>query len=132
MSGRPVDLGAQILDRGLLDNQGRYAGKADDLVFEFNDPTDASGGECPGPVVVAIVSGPMALSRNMSRPVQWLARAVYRLLGLNNPKPSEVPWSDVASFDVVVHLSCDRIKTGWSPLGEAVDRRFIGRLPGSG
>ena len=127
-----MDLGTQILDRGLLDNQGRYAGKVDDLVFEFEEPSARPRGECTGPTVVALVSGPMALSRNMSRPVQWFARAVYRLLGLKNPGPSEVPWSDVKSFDVVVHLSCDRIKTGWSPVGEAVDRRFIARIPGSG
>jgi hypothetical protein len=126
-----MNLGTQIVDRGLLDRNGRHAGKVDDLILEFDDfSTDASGA-CAGPRVIALVSGPTAMSRNLSGPVQRFVRAIYWLLGIVDPKPSEVAWENVESIDVVVHLNVDRKEAGWPAVGDAVNRRFIERLPGA-
>lgn len=126
-----MNLGRDILDRGLLDCDGRYAGKVDDLILEFEDPSRGARSACSGPEVVALLSGPTALSRDLSRPVQWLIRAIYRLVGVADPKPSEVAWERVAGFDVVVHLDIDRKQTGWASVGDAVNQRLITRLPGA-
>ena len=67
----------------------------------------------------------------MTRPMQRLVFVLYRLIGLIDSRPSEVPWTRVASIDVVVHLAVDRDETGWSQVGDAVNRRFIERLPGA-
>lgn len=131
MIGDAMNLGEQIIDCGVLDCNGRHAGKVDDLVLEFDDPSSGRTGDCSGPRVVALVSGPTALSRNLSRPIQRFVRAVYRLAGIADPEPSEVAWERVASIDVVVHLDVDREETGWSAVGDAVNRRFIERLPGA-
>ena len=67
----------------------------------------------------------------MSAPVRSLVRAVYRLAGVADPKPSVIPWERVQSIDVVVHLDIAREEAGWCAVGDAVNRRFIARLPGS-
>lgn len=131
VSGEVMDLGKQIVDRGLLDRDSRHAGKVDDLVLELPDESLTARSDCPGPEVVALLSGPTAMSQNMTRPMQRLVHVLYRLIGLTDPHPSEVPWTSVASIDVVVHLAVDRKETGWSRVGDAVNRRFIERLPGA-
>lgn len=126
ISDEAMNLGTQVVDRGLLDRDGQHGGKVDDLVLEFADEPDA---DCPGPEVVALLSGPTAMSQNMSQPMQRLVRLIYRFIGLRDPHSSEVPWSSVASIDVVVHLNVDRSETGWTAVGDAVNRRIIARTP---
>lgn len=101
----------------------------DDLLLDLPEPSAA--GSSPLPEVVAIICGPFALSQNLPRPLQWLARQVYGLLGLPDPRPVEIPWSRVAAIDVVVHADIDRGQTGLLALEQAVYRRWIGRLPGA-
>jgi sporulation protein YlmC with PRC-barrel domain len=122
-----VDLGQSVLDKELVDRRGRRAGKVDDLLLEVGE---VGGGELPR--VAAIISGPMALSRNLPRPLRWLAYYTYRLLGLRRPRPAEIPWDRVSEIDVVVHLTIPREETRFDDLADAVNRRFIDRIPGSG
>lgn len=122
-----MDLGERVLDKELVDRNGRRAGKVDDLVLEIGA---LGSGELPR--VVAIISGPMALARNLPRPLRRLAYVTYRLLGLAQPRPSEIPWNCVTEIDVVVHLEIPRDQTRYDDLADAVARRFIRRLPGSG
>jgi sporulation protein YlmC with PRC-barrel domain len=124
-----LDLGKHVLDKELLDCRGLRAGKVDDLLLEL--PDTGGDGAVGAPRVRAIISGPTALSRTMPRPVQWLARAVYRLLGLPDPKPVTIPWDRVIAIDVVVHLDIDRAHEGMMALADAVNRRYIRRLPGA-
>ena len=121
-----MDLGKHVVDKELLDRDGLRAGKADDLLLEIGEPT--RDGTLPLPEVVRRSSaGPMALSIYLPRPMQWLARQIYRLLGLANPQPVEISWTHVTAIDVVVHLDVDREREGVMALTNAVDRRFIGR-----
>jgi hypothetical protein len=124
-----MKLGEMVLDRGLLDCDGRHAGKVDDLIFEFEDPLTDPPGACAGPRVVALVSGPTAMSRNLSGPVRTFTRAIYWLIGIAEPMPSEIAWGEVKCIDVVVHLDVDRKEAGWSAVGDAVNHRYIERLP---
>lgn len=124
-----MDLGKHVVDKEIMDRDGRRLGKVDDLLLEVPEPE----GDAPSaqPTVVAIISGPLALSQDMSRPVRWLARATYRLLGLADPRPTLIPWRDVTAIDVVVHVDVGRTDIGWSELVAAVNRRFIERIPGA-
>jgi hypothetical protein len=124
-----MELGKHVLDKGLLDAAGRRAGKVDDLLLGIPDTTDRAG--VPEPVVEAIISGPLALAQNLPRWIFWLAYHLYRVLGVDEPAPVEVPWSEVTAIDVVVHLSVPHEQGGWHALAEGVRRRFIGRLPGA-
>ncbi|MBX6341579.1 MAG: hypothetical protein IRY97_03905, partial [Thermomicrobiaceae bacterium] len=104
-----MDLGKLVVDRELVDRDGRRCWKVDDLVLELPEPGAR-------PRVVAIVTGPLALSADLPRPLPWLARQLYRLLGLKDPHPVEIPWSQVRAIDVVVHLAIDREAAGLTAL----------------
>jgi sporulation protein YlmC with PRC-barrel domain len=123
-----MDLGRHVVDKEILDCDGLRGGKVDDLLLELEGPT---GHGLPAPEVVAIISGPLALARNLPRPLYWLAHQVYRLLGVTDAHPVEIPWERVTAIDVVVHTDVHRGDVGLSALPEAVARRLIGRLPGS-
>ena len=60
MAGRILEAGLHLLDRQLIDRDGRLAGKVDDLELEVPE----GGGP---PVVTAILAGPGALSRRVAR-----------------------------------------------------------------
>ncbi len=121
------ELGRWVVDRGLIDRNGRRAGVVDDLVIELPEPGRA---EAVLPRVVALQTGPMALSENLWPPLRGLARLIYRLLGLRDAQPVEIPWEHVSAIDVVVHLDRTREEAGLNALAEAVRRRFIDRIPG--
>jgi len=124
-----MELGKHVVDKEILDRAGLRAGKVDDLILEL--PDVARPAAAANPEVVAILTGPLALAQSMSRPTRWLARQLYRLLGLRDPHPAALPWQCVTAIDVVVHADVDRAEAGWSALGRAVNRRFIGRMPGA-
>jgi sporulation protein YlmC with PRC-barrel domain len=124
-----MDLGKHVLDKEILDRDGLRAGKVDDLLLEIGEPR--ADGTLPEPQVVALVSGPMALSNDMPRPWRWVARQIYRLLGVRNPQPMETAWDRVTAIDVVVHLDVARESGGMMELANAVNRRYIGKLPGA-
>lgn len=124
-----MELGKHVLDKGLLCKDGLRGGKVDDLVLDLGEPR--ADGTLPLPEVVAIITGPLALSQTLSRPLRWLARQGYHLLGLADPRPVELPWQVVSRIDVVVHLDVDRDAAGLLALHHAVVRRYIARLPGS-
>lgn len=121
-----MELGMMVVDKEILDHNGLRAGKVDDLLLRMPDP-----GSGTLPEVVALVTGPTALSRNFSRPMRWLVRSIYRLLGLKDPHPAEIGWTHVRRIGVVIEIDVDRTAGGWSALGDVVNRRFIERLPGA-
>ena len=123
-----MDLGKHFVDKELLDCDGLRGGKVDDVLLELGEPT---GHGLPSPEVVAIISGPLALARNLPRPLYRLARQVYRVLGVTDAHPVEISWEQVTAIDVVVHTNVHRDEAGLSALPDAVARRLIGRLPGS-
>jgi sporulation protein YlmC with PRC-barrel domain len=124
-----MELGKHVVDKEILDRTGLRAGKVDDLLLDLGDP--APDGTPSPPTVSAIIAGPLALSRNLPRPLALLARWVYRLLGVHSPRPVLIPWTAVTAIDVVVHTDIDRDEAGLTALQQAVARRFIGRLPGA-
>jgi sporulation protein YlmC with PRC-barrel domain len=108
-----MDLGLRVVDRQLIDSEGRRCGKVDDLALE--------GG--PGEVleVVAILSGPDV----------WRARAgrVGRVAAwLGGGGRVRVPWDEVADVDVHVKLGKRAQELG---LGRGDDRLrpFIEKIP---
>ena len=123
-----MELGKHVVDKELLDCRGLRGGKVDDLVLETKEAAD---GALPAPRVVALVSGPFALGRNLPRPLRWPVRAVYRLFGVPDPRPVEIPWDRIMAIDVVVHVDVDREAAGLTALQDAVARRVIERLPGA-
>ncbi|GEM_PF-1201065 len=120
-----LDLGEQVLDKGIVSADGRRSGKVDDLLLEVDDDDMAKP-----PRVVGVLTGPGALAEDSARPIRMLARLFYRLLGVSRPEPTLIPWNKVTRIGVVVEIGLDRREAGLEVLNDAVSRRFIGRLPG--
>lgn len=124
-----MQLGKHVVDKDILDKNGVRAGKVDDLLLDFGEP--GADGRLPDPVVEAIITGPMTLSRYLWRWVGALARSFYRLCGLKDPRPTQIPWRAVTEINVVVYVDINRDETSIVQLQQAAERRFIDRLPGS-
>jgi hypothetical protein len=108
----PVDLALGILDHQLVDAEGRYCGKVDEL--------ELSGLDRETPEVAEILVG-----GNAWRTRGLLGRLAARLAG----DAVHVPWSEVESLSSVVKLKrtaaelrLDRGDERWAKL--------VGKLPG--
>ncbi len=112
---RTIDLGLQVVDRQLLDSEGRRCGNVDDLALE--------GGPGEKLEVVAIFSGPGAWRRRaglVGRFAAWIGGgSVVR-----------IPWEEVAEVSSHVKL---RKRAGELGLGRGDDRLrpFILKIPGA-
>ena len=124
MSGRVLEAGLHLLDRQLIDSDGRLAGKVDDLELEVPE----GGGP---PVVTAILSGPGALSRRIGgRAGAWLEAVANRLRG--DQRPARVPFGVVKRIESAVDLSVAKAELETNRLEAWTRDHLIGHLPGAG
>ena len=123
MSGRVLEAGLHLLDRQLIDADGRLAGKVDDLELEV-----PSGGGPP--VVTAILAGPGALSRRIGgRPGAWLEAVANRLRG--DRRPARVPFGVVKRIESAIDLSVAKTELETNRLEAWTRDHLIGHLPGA-
>ena len=110
-----LDLGHAILDRQLLDRDGRRCGNVDDLAIE--------GGPGEPAEVVAILVGPDVWRQRagwIGRVAAWVARGGR----------VRIPWSEVAEVSAHVKLKKTAPEYG---LGRGDDRLrpYIEKIPGA-
>ncbi len=110
-----IDIALRVLDRQLLDADGRRCGKVDDLAIE------GAPGEVPH--VVALLVGPGYWSQRAG----WIG-SVAGFFGRN--RKVRVAWKDVASLDSAVRLEKTAPELA---LGRGDDRlgRYLAKLPGA-
>ena len=126
MAGRTLDAALHLLDRQLVDSDGRLAGKVDDLELEFPE----AGGP---PTVTAILAGPGALSRRVGgRLGAWLEAVANRLRDGDDRRPARVPFAVVKRIESAVDLSVTRAELETSRLDAWTRDHLIGHLPGAG
>jgi sporulation protein YlmC with PRC-barrel domain len=120
-----VDLQLQLLDRQVLDRDGRLVSKVDDLELTV----DADG----VPVVTAILVGPRALGPRLGgRLGRWIQALASRLAASPGDDPPRIPFGFVTAVHSAVDVSRTRDELAVAPLEAWVDQHLIGRLPGSG
>jgi sporulation protein YlmC with PRC-barrel domain len=125
-TGRIIDVGLEVLDRQIVDANGRLAGKVDDLELVF--PEEESG----PPYVVAIVSGPGALARRLGgRLGAWIEAARGRLHDEELPSPSRVPFSVVKRIGNDIEVSVTRDTLESDRPERWVAKHVIGKIPGA-
>ena len=110
-----IEIGLRVLDRQLLDRDGRRCGNVDDLAIE--------GGVGDVPVVTHLLVGPG----------YWPQRAGWmgRLAGwIGGGRRVRVAWSDVEKLDSGVELAKSATALG---LGRGDDRLrpYIEKIPGA-
>ena len=126
MAGRILHAGLDLLDRQLVDKDGRLAGKVDDLELELPD----GGGP---PTVTAILAGPGALSRRLDgRFGAWLEAVANRLREGDERRPARIPFGVVKEIGSAVDLSVAKAGLETDRLEAWTRQRVIGRLPGAG
>ena len=80
MAGRVLEAGLHLLDRQLVDRDGRLAGKVDDLELELPE----GGGP---PLVTAVLAGPGALGRRIGGRLGAFVEAAANRLRDGEPAP---------------------------------------------
>ncbi len=119
---RELQLNLHLLDRQIVDSDGRLVAKVDDLEIERTDSGDL--------VVTAILIGPRALGPRLGgRLGRWVTSIAGRLSDQPIPRIDVAHVLDVGSA-ITVSLSTDEI-TALTPLEMWVDRQVIARIPGS-
>ena len=126
MGTRPqlIDAALVLLDRQLLDKDGRPAGKVDDL--ELEEQEDGSA-----PVVAAILSGPGALARRLGGRLGAWVESVHRRLA-EDPEPARVPFDVVSGVTTVVELTVSIDDLAVNRFEEWVGEHVIAKIPGAG
>jgi sporulation protein YlmC with PRC-barrel domain len=124
--GRVIDAGLQLLDRQILDSEGRMAGNVDDLEFTF--PKDGRG----APIVTAIYAGPGALARRIGgRLGSWIESVHARLHPHEQPGPARIPFGVVKRIDNHIELSVPKDDLEIERFERWVRERIIDKIPGA-
>ena len=123
-----VLLGLEVLDRQLIDCDGRLCGKVDDLVLE--GPTDRTYGSAP--VVTHILAGPGALGDRLHGWMGRIARMTWRRINPAVETSSiQMPWSLIAKVDREVHLTVSSREVGLEGVEDWLSEHLISKIPGA-
>jgi hypothetical protein len=125
MAGRRLDAGLHLLDRQLIDRDGRLVGKIDDL--ELTEPDD--GGP---PYVSAILAGPGALAGRLGGGLgRWLERVANRLREADEDRPARISFGLVTEIGSAVRLAGAKADLETDRVERWARERVIGRIPGA-
>ncbi|GIJ22814.1 hypothetical protein [Micromonospora lutea] len=119
-----IQVSQELLDRQLVDRDGRLIGKVDDVEFGF----DADG----VPYLRSLLSGPGVLGQRVGgRLGRMLVLTAERFVTDRPMAPLRIPYALVMRVDSAVWLrvSADELPT--SPVEEWLRRNLIGRIPGA-
>jgi hypothetical protein len=125
-AGQTIDAALKLLDRQLLDSDGRLAGKIDDL--ELTLPEEPGG----APIVTAVLTGPGALAQRLGgRLGAWVESVHSRLHSSTDPGPPRVPFGLVRHIGTDVDLSVPKRDLDLSRFEDWARDHFVGRIPGA-
>ena len=126
MAGRSFEAALHLLDRQLIDADGRLAGKVDDLELTLPE----GGGP---PLVTAILAGPGALSRRIGgRLGAWLEGVANRLRDGDEDRPARVPFGVVREIGSAIDLHVAKAELETERLEAWTRDHLIGKIPGAG
>lgn len=119
-----IDVGLDLLDRQIVDCEGKLVGKVDDV--EITDPT----GDAP-PSIVAMLTGPIAFGERVHGPVgRWIASTARRYSSTDTPV--RIPMDLVDDLGTSIHLTVAVEALDRPLMGERWWRdNFIARIPGA-
>ena len=124
MAGRTIDAGLRLLDRQLVDVEGRFAGKVDDLEFTWPDQG--------APYVSAILSGPGSLARRVGgRLGAWIESVHHRLHPSETPGPASISWGVVHEVGSAILLSAPKSALDVERFEDWTRDHVIAKIPGS-
>jgi hypothetical protein len=123
--GRRLDAALHLMDRQILDPDGRMAGKVDDLQLTAREDGTL--------VVTAILTGPGAQGRRLPGLLGRIVLATWRrLYGDSDPQPGRIGSDHVVEIGSAVRVSLRREDLPNQSLEHWARRQIIGKLPGAG
>jgi hypothetical protein len=124
-SGRRLDAGLVLLDRQIIDAEGKAAGNVDDLLFAY--PQDGGA-----PYVTHILAGPGALGRRLGgRLGLWLESVHRRLHPEPDGGPARISFAVVKRIGNHVEVSLPKRDLPVTLFEDWVRDRFIAKIPGA-
>lgn len=122
--GRTLDLHLHLLDRQVVDPDGHFVCKVDDLELEVD--------EDGYPYITAILVGPRALGPRLGgRLGRWMTSIGRRLAEGQRWQPPRIAFGLVSDIGSSITVVRRREELHVAALEDWVDRYVIGRLPGS-
>jgi hypothetical protein len=122
--GRRYDAALQLLDRQIVDPDGRLVAKVDDLEL-----TEREDGRL---VVSAILTGPGGLGPRLGgRLGHWVVAVWRRLRPDVDPRPDRIPADAITELDSAVHIAARIGELRINGLEAWVNDHVIARLPGA-
>ncbi|WBB71487.1 hypothetical protein O7602_17220 [Micromonospora sp. WMMD1128] len=119
-----VQLAKQLLDRQIVDVEGRLVGRVDDVAFAVNDEGY--------PYVDCLLTGQGALGQRVGGRIGRLLVAVADRFTEDPPvPPRRVPLASVARVDSAVRLRCRAAELPPSPVETWLRQHLIERIPGA-
>lgn len=117
-----IDANLELMDRQVLDNDGRMIGKVDDVELEERDD---------GRIYVsALLSGPGALGPRIGGGLGSIATGTWARLS-GRSEPARVDWSEVASVETAIKLAVGRTTAAIDGFEVWMRDRVIAAIPGS-
>ena len=126
MNGRRLWAGLHLLDRQLVDRDGRLAGCVDDLELAYSEDTGNL-------YVSAIISGPGALARRLRRDRigAWLGW-VHSVVSVGEGDPARIPFNNVMDMSDHITVAMHAEDSGVGSAERWVREHVIDHIPGSG
>jgi len=121
MSDR-IDAYYELMDRQILDHDGRMVGKVDDVELEERDDGRL--------YVTALLSGPGALGPRFGGALGTIVTSTWSRLS-GRTEPARVEWSEVASVETVIRLAVGRTTVALDGFETWMRDRVIAAIPGS-
>jgi sporulation protein YlmC with PRC-barrel domain len=119
-----MQLGQRLLDRQIVDRDGRLVGKVDDVEFD----TDADG----VPYLAALLTGQGALGQRIGGRLGRLMVAVAARFAPDALTPVRLPYGLVDRVDSAVRLRVRLDELPRSPMEAWLCRHLFDRIPGAG
>jgi sporulation protein YlmC with PRC-barrel domain len=119
-----MDLVRDVLDKQLLDREGRKMGRADGLVLVLRAGRP--------PRVAAIETGLIPLAARLHRGLGARVERWQRRLGVGEGKTTRVAWDRVKKVGIDVVVDIDARRTSAYAWEDWLRDRVIARIPGSG
>ena len=126
VAGRSLWASLHLLDRQLLDRDGKPIGKVDDLVLSWPDD--------PGrlPEVTELLCGPAALGRRFGRRVGAFFESLSELGEGDASSPASVPADAISEIGSAITIDRSRDDLPVAAVERFLGDHVIGHIPGAG
>ena len=117
-----MDLVHDLLDKAVVDRNGRKMGRVDGILLEQRDDGP--------PRVTALLIGPSVLGGRLHPAIGRWIEALEHAFNVDEGRPVRIPYSKVLSTEPDVKIDVAVGETAAGTIERAL-REWVGRLPGS-